>query len=55
MLGKGIAILIHILNPGLIVLSGRGAKAERILMSPVQEGLNQYCIPRLVEHTEIVV
>jgi predicted NBD/HSP70 family sugar kinase len=55
MLGKGIAILIHILNPGLIVLSGRGAKAERILMSPVQQALNQYCIPRLVEHTEIVV
>ncbi|HEX5555082.1 MAG TPA: ROK family protein [Chitinophagaceae bacterium] len=55
MLGKGIAILIHILNPGLIVLSGRGAKAEKILMSPVQQALNQYCIPRLVEHTEIVV
>jgi predicted NBD/HSP70 family sugar kinase len=55
MLGKGIAILIHILNPKLIVLSGRGAKAEKILMSPVQQALNQYCIPRLLEHTEIVV
>lgn len=54
-LGKGIAILIHIMNPGLIVLSGRGAKAEKILMAPVQQALTQYCIPRLVEHTKIVV
>lgn len=42
MLGKGIAILIHIINPGLIVLSGRGAKAKRILMAPIQQALNQY-------------
>jgi predicted NBD/HSP70 family sugar kinase len=55
MLGKGIAILIHIVNPKLIVLSGRGARAAKILMSPVQQALNQYCIPRLLEHTEIVV
>lgn len=54
-LGKGIAILIHIMNPGLILLSGRGAKAEKILMAPVQQALNQYCIPRLVENTKIEV
>jgi predicted NBD/HSP70 family sugar kinase len=55
MLGKGIAILIHILNPGLIVLSGRGAKAEKILMAPIQQALTQYCIPKLLENTDIVV
>lgn len=54
-LGKGIAILIHIMNPELIVLSGRGAKAEKILMAPVQHALNQYCIPRLAENTKIVI
>ncbi|TAN00567.1 MAG: ROK family protein [Chitinophagaceae bacterium] len=54
MLGKGIAILIHIINPGLIVLSGRGAKAKRILMAPIQQALNQYCIPRLANNTEIL-
>lgn len=54
-LGKGIAILIHIMNPELVVLSGRGAKAEKILMAPVQHALNQYCIPRLAENTKIVL
>ena len=53
-LGKGIAILIHIMNPGMIVLSGRGARAEKILMAPIQQALNAYCIPRLAAHTEIV-
>lgn len=54
MLGKGIAILIHIMNPGMVVVSGRGAKAEKILMAPVQQALNQYCIPRIAENTTIV-
>jgi predicted NBD/HSP70 family sugar kinase len=54
-LGKGIAILIHIMNPGLIVLSGRGAKAGKILMAPIQQALTQYCIPRLAENTRIVI
>lgn len=54
-LGKGIAILIHIMNPGLIVLSGRGARAGKILMAPVQQALTAYCIPRMVENTGIVV
>lgn len=53
-LGKGIAILIHIMNPGLIVLSGRGARAEKILMAPIQQALTQYCIPRIMENTKIV-
>lgn len=54
MLGKGIAILIHIMNPGLILISGRGAKARRILKAPIQQALNQYCIPSLVNNTEII-
>lgn len=54
MLGKGIAILIHILNPGLIVISGRGVKAERILLAPLQQAINQFCIPRMAAGTEIV-
>ncbi|MBX5439161.1 MAG: ROK family protein [Thermoflavifilum sp.] len=54
-LGKGIAILIHIMNPELVVLSGRGAKAGKILLAPIQHALNKYCIPRLLENTEIAV
>lgn len=53
MLGKGISILIHIMNPGMVILSGRGANAEKILMAPVQQALNQYCIPRIAENTSV--
>jgi glucokinase-like ROK family protein len=54
-IGKGIAILIHINNPELIVLSGRGAEAGKILLAPIQQALNKYCIPRLAEYTEVQV
>jgi predicted NBD/HSP70 family sugar kinase len=54
-IGKGIAILIHIINPELIILSGRGARAGKMLMAPIQQALNKYCIPRLAEYTEVQV
>jgi predicted NBD/HSP70 family sugar kinase len=54
-IGKAIAILIHIVNPELIVLSGRGAVVGKILLAPIQQALNKYCIPRLSEHTSVKV
>ena len=54
-IGKGISILIHINNPELVILSGRGAAAGKILMAPIQQALNKYCIPRLAEYTEVKV
>ncbi|MFT3700795.1 MAG: ROK family protein [Agriterribacter sp.] len=54
-IGRGIAILIHLLNPGLVVLSGRGSVAGKILQAPIQQALNEHCIPRLAANTEIVV
>lgn len=53
--GRGVAILIHLLNPKLIVLSGRGAMAGRIWKAPIQQALTEYCIPRLVHNTDIKV
>jgi len=55
MMGKGIATLIHIMNPERIVLSGRGAATGNLLLPPVQRALNEFCIPKLVEHTTVVV
>lgn len=55
LIGKGIATLIHIINPRLVVLSGRGARAGKILMAPVDQAIHEFCIPRLAEHTEIKV
>lgn len=55
MMGKGIATLIHIMNPERIVLSGRGAATGKLLLPPVQRAINEFCIPKLVEHTTVVV
>ncbi|PVD50097.1 sugar kinase [Terrimonas sp.] len=54
-IGRGIAILIHLLNPGLVVLSGRGSVVGKILHAPIQQALNEHCIPSLAANTEIVI
>ncbi|HEY1113772.1 MAG TPA: ROK family protein [Chitinophagaceae bacterium] len=54
-IGKGVAILIHLLNPELVVLSGRGAAAGRLWLAPVQQAINEHCIPKIAENTEIVI
>jgi predicted NBD/HSP70 family sugar kinase len=54
-IGRGIAILIHILNPELIVLSGRGSTAGKIWQAPIEHALNEYSIPRLAASTHLEV
>lgn len=54
-IGKALAILIHIMNPANIVLSGRGAKVGKILLAPIQQALHKYCIPRLASGTELLI
>jgi predicted NBD/HSP70 family sugar kinase len=54
-IGKALAILIHIMNPQAIVLSGRGAKVGKILLAPIQQALHKYCIPRLSGGTELLI
>lgn len=55
MVGKGIATLIHIMNPERVVVSGRGSATGKILLPPIQRAINEFCIPKLVQHTDIVV
>ena len=54
-IGRGVAILIHLLNPKLIVLSGRGSIAGKIWQAPIQQALNEHCIPRLAHNATIEV
>lgn len=52
-LGKGIAILIQIFNPGLIILKGKIAEAKQFITTPVQQSINIYCLIQLQEKTQI--
>ncbi|HSC37174.1 MAG TPA: ROK family protein [Chitinophagaceae bacterium] len=52
-IGRGVAILIHLFNPEMIVLSGRGSLAGKIWQAPIQQALNEHCIPRLASNTVI--
>lgn len=54
-LGKGLSTLIHILNPECIVLSGRGARAGKMLLPAIQQAINEFCIPRIADQTTIVL
>lgn len=54
-IGRGAAILIHLLNPKLIILSGRGSLAGRLWLPPIQQAINEHCIPKIAENTEIEV
>lgn len=54
-IGRGVAILIHLLNPEIVILSGRGSAAGKVLKTPIQQAINEYCIPRLSHSTVIEI
>ncbi len=54
-LGKGIATLIHIINPEKIVVSGFGANIGQFLMPQIQSALLEYSIQRLSENTTVQI
>src|ERR1700749_3462285 len=54
-IGRGVSILIHLLNPETIILGGRGASAGKIWQTPIQQALNEHCIPRLAVNTQIEI
>jgi predicted NBD/HSP70 family sugar kinase len=54
-IGRGVAILIHLLNPELIVLSGKGSVAGKIWETPIQQAINEHCIPKISDNTKIEI
>lgn len=55
MLGKGIATLIHILNPEKVIISGIGSAFGGILLPEIQSSIHIFCIPRLSQRTTIKI
>ncbi|GAA5222154.1 ROK family protein [Membranihabitans marinus] len=54
-LGRGVSILMHLLNPSTIILSGRGASLSKLWTAPIQQAINEHCIPKIAENIEIVI
>ncbi|MGV3503640.1 MAG: ROK family protein [Adhaeribacter sp.] len=54
-LGKGIAMLIQVLNPELIILGGKMAGARHYITLPIQRAINTYCMPQLGDKTTIAL
>ena len=52
-LGKGIAVLIQLFNPELIILEGKFADAQQFITTPIQQSMNTYCMAQLREKTTI--
>lgn len=46
-LGKGIATLVQLFNPELIILGGKIAAANDYITIPIQQAINTYCMTQL--------
>jgi predicted NBD/HSP70 family sugar kinase len=53
-LGRGIAVLIHLFNPELIIIGGELTRAENYLVDPIQQNLNKYTISKIRRDTQII-
>lgn len=53
-LGKGIATLLHLFNPEMIILGGELSKAGNHITDPIKQTLNQHAIARILRDTELV-
>lgn len=54
-LGRGIANLINLLNPGLIILGGEGVRAGELLFAPMRAEIELYGMPELVQDASFKV
>ncbi|AKD05101.1 ROK family transcriptional regulator [Pontibacter korlensis] len=54
-LGKGIAILIQLFNPELVILGGKIAEAGQLITAPIQQSINTYCMAQLRETTSVAL
>ncbi len=52
-LGRGISILIQLLNPEMIIIGGSVAESDQYIIIPIQQALNIYCMPKSREKTEL--
>jgi len=54
-LGRGIAVLIHLFNPELIIIGGEMTKADNYIIDPIQQNLNKFTIAKIRRDAQIVI
>jgi glucokinase len=54
-LGIALANIIHLMNPGMIILGGQVTQAGELLLEPLQERLRDLCLPVASEDVRIVL
>jgi len=54
-LGMGLANLVNLLNPQLIIISGEGVKAGDLLFESMRKSFNENCFPSLKEKIDIKI
>jgi predicted NBD/HSP70 family sugar kinase len=54
-LGVGLANLVNIFNPGLIIVSGSGAAAGSFLFESMKTSIKEYSFSRMADQLELVV
>lgn len=52
-LGRGIAYLLQIFNPELIIIGGRVAEANQFILAPIQQAIHTYSNRDISNNTEI--
>jgi glucokinase-like ROK family protein len=55
MLGMGVANLVNVFNPALIIISGEGVRAGDLLFGPMREAVTRHAFDGLLGDTEIVI
>jgi predicted NBD/HSP70 family sugar kinase len=53
--GKGLSFTIQLLNPEIIVLGGVISRANRFILTPIQQALNKYCLEQISANVKIVI
>lgn len=54
-LGKGLAYLIQIFNPELIILGGQLSEASQFILPAIQQSIHIFCNPELGNHIQVKV
>ncbi len=54
-LGKGLSVILQLLNPGIIVLGGTVSAANQYVLPSIQQSLNKYCLEQIYVNTRLVI